>query len=95
MEKESDKKISLDVLQHIEELSRQVNEIMDSRTKTVFRRYPLTFALLVLFGVVAVSEGLKGVLKEIGLLDYNPWYLLAVGLLILVITGKLYKKLDK
>ncbi len=94
MDKE-EKEVNLNLLQHVENLSQQINEIMASRTKSVLRRYPLTFALLVLGGVVAVSEGLKGILNSLGLLNHSPWYLLIIGLIILTITGKLYKKLDK
>jgi len=41
-----------------------------------------------------VSEGVKGILRSLGLFDFNPWILLIIGILILAITGKLYKKLD-
>lgn len=90
-----EKEINLNILGHIEDLSRKVNEMMAYRTKSVFRRYPITFALLVLLGVLAVSEGLKGILKELGLLEYNPLYILIAGLIVLTFTGRLYKKLDK
>jgi hypothetical protein len=43
---------------------------------------------------VAVSEGLKGVLELVGFAGH-PWYMLLTGLAILLITGSLYKKLDK
>ncbi|OGJ14107.1 hypothetical protein A2554_01150 [Candidatus Nomurabacteria bacterium RIFOXYD2_FULL_35_12] len=87
--------ISLDILKHVEDLSNEVNKLMASRAKAVFRRYPVTFALLILFGVTAVHEALKGLMKDFGLLDINPWYLFVAGLVILTITGTLYKKLDK
>ncbi len=83
MNDKNEQEISLDILKHVENLSEQINLKMASNTKSIFRRYPLTFALLVLFGVVAVTEGIKGV------------YLLFTGLLILIITGSVYKKLDK
>jgi hypothetical protein len=89
------KQISVDVLKHIEDLSNQVNKIMAPRAKNVFRRYPITFGLLILLGVMALHEGLKGVMKNYGLLDGNPWYLILIGLVILLITGTVYKKLEK
>ena len=92
---EEEKEISLDILHHVEHLSEQINRVMASTTRSVFRRYPLTFTLLVLFGVVAVSEGARGVLESFEMFDNHPWYLLMVGLVILIITGTLYKKLDK
>ena len=88
-------RISLDILKHIEDLSNQINMKMALRARTGFQRYPVTFGLLILIGVIALHEGLKGVIKELGILDFNPWYLIIFGLAILTITGSLYKKLEK
>lgn len=87
--------ISVDILKHVEDLSSKVNQMMASKTKAVWNRYPVTFGLLIFFGAIALHEGLKGLMKDFGLLDLNPWYLLIAGLLILIITGTLYKKLEK
>jgi len=95
MKPENEKQISLDILKHTEDISNDLNRLMSSRAKAVFRRYPITFGLLILLGVIALHEGIKGVLKEAGLLDINPWYLLIAGIAVLTITGTLYKKLDK
>ena len=92
---QNQEQISLDILQHIEDLSRQINEVVGGRTRSAFSKYPLTFALLVLVAVVCVSEGIKGVLEEVGWFDGHPWHLLVTGLCVLVITGTIYKKLDK
>jgi hypothetical protein len=95
MNNQEEKEISLDVLKHVENLSDQVNKMMASRTKAVWQRYPLAFGILILFGATALHEGLKGLMKDFGLLDINPWYLFIAGLVILTITGTLYKKLEK
>ncbi|MES3004822.1 MAG: hypothetical protein V4690_01765 [Patescibacteria group bacterium] len=95
MNTNNDREVSLDILRHIEVLSDKVNKIMARGTRSVFSRYPLTFALLILVGVVAVSEGLKTIVVNLSFFDGHPWRLLAVGLVILVGTGTLYKKLDK
>jgi hypothetical protein len=95
MSEKEEKAINIDVLEHIENLSNQVNTIMASRTENVFRRYPVTFGLLIVFGAIAVHEGLKGLMENYGLLDISPWYLIIAGLVILTITGTLYKKLEK
>lgn len=91
---EENKKIELDILRHVEALTEKLNSAMASQSKSVFRRYPLTFTLLALCGAVAVGEGVKGLLEEIGFAGH-PWYLLLAGLVILTFTGTLYKKLDK
>jgi len=95
MNEKEEKEINLNVLKHIEDLSNQVNKAMASRTKAVWSRYPITFGLLIFFGAMAFHEGLKGLMRDFGLLDINPFYLLVTGLVILTITGTLYKKLEK
>ena len=91
----NDNEISVDLLKHLEDLSNKINEIMASRAKTVFRRYPITFGLLILLGGITLHEGLKGMMKKFGILDIEPIYLVIIGLIILIVTGTLYKKLDK
>jgi len=95
MKPENEKQISLDILRHIEVLSDKVNNIMALGTKSVFKRYPLTFTILILVGVVAVSEGVKHILLNMTFFGNHPWRLLFAGLVILIATGTLYKKLDK
>jgi len=95
MKEENNREISVDILKHLEDLSNKINTVMAERAKSVFLRYPVTFSLLILMGVIVLHEGLKGVLKKFGVLDIDPMYLLIAGLVILTITGTLYKKLDK
>ena len=95
MDNQNEKQISLDLLKHMENLSNDLNKKIASRTEPVLRRYPIAFGLLILFGGTVLHEGIKGLMKEIGLLEINPLYLLLIGLVILAITGTLYKKLDK
>ncbi len=95
MNEQEEKRISIDILKHVESLSNQMNRAMGSRTKAVFGKYPVTFALLILLGATALHEGLKELMRDFGLLDISPWYLFGAGLLILTITGTLYKKLEK
>ena len=85
----------LDILRHIERLTDEINRIADRVGRPVFKKYPITFAILVLFGVIAVSEGAKEILKSLGIFDGNPWVTLLFGLGILILTGRLYKKLNK
>ncbi len=84
----------LDLLLRLERVTEELNRHMSLRSKFVLKRYPLTFGLLALFGVVAVSEGAKGVLEDLGFLQ-SPASLLVGGLLLLLILGSVYKKLDK
>jgi len=88
-------KEELDLLKKIEELTARINQVFSAKGKPVFSRYPLTFALLVVFGVTMVSSGIKELLAEIPFLQNQPFTMLALGLIVLIITGTLYKKLDK
>jgi len=92
---EKEKDINVNILKHLEDLSNQINKAMEPRAKNIFRRYPITFGILILVGVTALHEGLKGILKDLGLLDVDPWYLLIIGLGLLLVTGRIYKKLEK
>lgn len=66
-----------------------------ARTKdSAFARFPLLFTLLGTFGVVATFYGFEGIIDRISILADNPYILLCTGLLALVFTGTLYKKLD-
>jgi len=93
--KDFDPRSQLDLLGHVEMLTDKINKVVGSRGQSAFARYPLTFGLLALLGAVMLSEGVRGVLREVGILGGNPWYSLLVGLALLVFTGTLYKKLDK
>jgi hypothetical protein len=84
----------LDLLLHIERLTEELNGQMSKRGRFVLKRYPLTFGILALFGVVAVSEGAKGMLEEAGLLK-SPVELFVIGLVVLLVLGSVYKKLEK
>ncbi|MDO8590243.1 MAG: hypothetical protein Q7R69_03145 [bacterium] len=92
---ESEPRSQLDLLKDLEKLTEEVNNMAGKKGQSVFKRYPLTFALLALFGAVAVSEGVKGIIRSVLIFENNPWYLFLIGLVILIFTGTLYKKLDK
>lgn len=95
MEEKSQKELDLDVIKHLENLSSQLNRALGHRTQSVLRRYPVLFGLLILLGATSLHEGLKGVLEDMGLLGSNPMYLIVGGNFVLIITGTLYKKLEK
>jgi hypothetical protein len=92
---EEEKQIDLDILKRVEELSNRVNGVMASMARPLFKRYPLTFMFFILVGAVAVSEGGKGIITDISFFDGHPWRMLLAGIVILIATGTLYKKLKK
>ena len=85
----------IDILKKIEELTAQVNHAFGEKSRNVLSRYPLTFALLILFGVTMVTQGIKDLLLEIRIFQNKPSIMLLIGLVVLAITGTLYKKLKK
>ena len=88
-------KEEIDVLKKVEDLTAKINQLFSEKGKNVFSRYPLLFALLIVFGVTMVTQGIKDLLSEISFFQDKPLTMLLIGLLILIITGTLYKKLEK
>ena len=88
-------KEEIDILKKLEDLTARINQLFSEKGKNVFSRYPLLFALLIVFGVTMVTEGMKDLLSKVALFQNSPLVMLLMGLLVLIITGTLYKKLEK
>ena len=88
-------KEEIDILKKLEDLTAKMNQLFSEKGKNVFSRYPLLFALLIVFGVTMVTEGMKDMLAEVQFFHDKPFIMLLMGLLVLIITGTLYKKLEK
>jgi hypothetical protein len=73
----------------LDDLIRKLIEQRDS----VFKRFPLIFTLLGTFGLVATFYGFQHIIAQIPLLANDPYITLGSGLLVLILTGTLYKKL--
>jgi hypothetical protein len=63
------------------------------RRQSAFHRFPLLFTLMATFGLVATLYGFERLIDEVKFLNDNSFILLGVGILTLIITGTLYKKL--
>jgi hypothetical protein len=70
-----------------------VSKLVQKR-ESVFSRFPLLFTLLGTFGVVATFYGFEHLIDKFSFFSNNPFVLLATGIITLVVTGTLYKKLD-
>ena len=84
-----------DPLHEIENATMRVNQFMENKTQGVFSKYPITFSFLVLFGVMSVLHGFDEIIFKIPLLNNHPIFVFLIGLLILIFTGTLYKRLQK
>ncbi len=61
--------------------------------RSLFKRFPIIATLAVTFGVGATFFGIERVFATIPLFNDHPWFTLTLGILTLLITGKLYAKL--
>lgn len=86
-----------ELIAQIDSLSTTTQKLVDDAAsplrKHVFRRFPTLFLLLVTLGVVATFLGLEQMLLKYTFFANHPWLLFITGLLILALTGTLYKKL--
>jgi hypothetical protein len=60
--------------------------------KTIIKRFPIVFLLLVTAGFAAVTYGLEHFVKEHELLSQHPYAVFWVGVAILIFTGAAYKR---
>ena len=79
--------------QHDKDKEIDTLELLTQKRDTVFKRLPLVFTLLGTFGLVSTLYGVQHIFDRIPILANNPIISLIVGLLILLFTGTLYKKL--
>ncbi len=74
---------------------REANEATRKSVSPVHRKYPLLFALLITFSVAAVIHAIELLSDHVPLFEQHPSLLLVLGLLGLLFTGALYRKLEE
>lgn len=84
-----------DPVEEAEKVVRDLNETAGRYTRPILRRYPFLFAFLITFGVAAILDGLRFFFEKFEFLKENPFVLISIGVVILLLTGTLYKKLEK
>lgn len=84
-----------DPIEEAEKVVRDLNETAGRYTRPILRRYPFLFAFLITFGVAAIFDGLRFFFDQFEFLKENPFVLISIGVVILLLTGTLYKKLEK
>jgi hypothetical protein len=80
--------------ERIFKIEQHLAKSIKKREQAVFDRFPLPFTLLSAFGLVATFYGFEHIIDTIPILAENPMILLATGVVVLVTTGTLYKKLQ-
>lgn len=81
------------VTKTVESAMLRTEQVIEPIRQSVFKRFPTFFTLLVTIGASATFFGIERVITSVPWLDTRPWLILGFGLLILVLTGRLYKKL--
>jgi len=84
-----------DPLEHAERIVRGANDATGKSVRPVLRKYPLLFGLLITFSVAAVIHAIELLSDRVPLFESHPSILLLLGLLGLLFTGALYRKLEK
>lgn len=84
-----------DPIKKVEEVVREVHETAGRYTQPVLKRYPLLFAFLLVFSASAILDGFRLFTDDIPLFREHPVILMAIGILALLFTGKLYQSLEK
>ncbi len=82
------------VIKRVEDVMDTTNRAIEPVRSSAFRRFPTLFTLLVTFGVVATFFGVERILTETVWINERPWLMLGVGLTVLILTGRLHKKLN-
>jgi hypothetical protein len=57
------------------------------------KKFPLGFAIIATFGLVTTMNGLQKLLEKVPVINNNPWISFVVGLVTLIASGTVYKKL--
>jgi hypothetical protein len=89
----SDKNQTNEKVSFTEAEIRFIKKLDEQRLKAE-NRFPLVTALFVTFGLVAVLYGFEKLIDRISFFVNYPYVLLVIGLVILWLTGTVYKKLN-
>ncbi len=73
--------------------SKTTDRIARPVQNTLFKRFPITATLAIVFGITAVTYGTELIFNKIPFFTNNPVILVLCGIFALSITGKLYQKL--
>jgi hypothetical protein len=84
-----------DPIKKAENIAEKIHDEAGKYTQPVLSRYPLLFSFLLVFSVSAILHGFEIWADQIELFKSHPFYLIAIGMVALFLTGTLYKSLEK
>ena len=82
-----------DIEHDIKEKVFVADTIIGPARKTFFKRFPIIALFVVTFGTSMTFFGIERMIIEIPWLDRHPLSIFIIGVLTLMLTGTLYKKL--
>lgn len=85
----------IDPIKKAEEIIEGAHNETGKYTKPVLKRYPLLFSFLLVFSVASILHGFEMWADKINLFEEHPSYLILIGVIVLFLTGMLYKSLEK
>ena len=91
---EEQKEKVLSEVRKLENMGGSVGRRMLGIRNSAFSKYPLVFVLLSSFGLVATFYGFEKVIDNIEYFSDKPIMILITGIVVLIFTGSLYKKLS-
>ena len=77
----------------ISDMHREVENLVEPHRQGFIRRFPGLFAIVVAFGVATTFYGFERVVAGIPFMNENPLLILVIGLGVLYLSGRAYKKL--
>ena len=80
--------------EHTEREVKRLRERIAGLQESAFERFPLVFTMLGTFGLVAPLYGFEGVLDNVSFFADNPVAMLITGVVVLIVTGSLYRQLN-
>ncbi len=91
------KKVIDEVLDTVEgtlnTVEEEVETVIEPVRRSILKRFPHLFILLVTFGVAMTFFGFERIIAEITFINDKPFLVLGIGVVTLAVTGTLYKKL--
>jgi len=81
-------------IEKLEAITETLEGRLNRYRESTFSRFPFLFVALSTFGLVATLYGFEKVIDKFELFTTYPEILLATGVVILLATGTLYKKLN-
>lgn len=84
-----------DPIAKTEEIVKEVNRKAETLSKPVLKRYPLLFSFLFVFSTAAILHGFELWSDQFEIFRIYPSSLVLIGIILLILTGTLYKALEK